>query len=518
MRAFRDAISTHFILALLTVSTTVLVSACAGDDEDDSGSSPSSSSRGGDKGSDSEDGSGDEVDTANLIGASGVYVTQVAMYQGVKRTLMQDGVVQPSAIPLIAGRDAMVRVFYTTDVGYDGAEIFARLELGDGGEPIDVAGVAYGTSNDADLGSSFNFLIPGDRIGATFDYQVGLYQERPGQADNPAARYPSDALESVVVEGPQNTLRVVLAPFAYHADGSGRVPDLGPEQLELYRQRFLQLYPVSNVEMAVREPYPWQGAIQPNGQGWQEVAMQLIQFRGQDGQPEDVYYYAIFNPRASMQQFCGQGCLLGVTLLNNSPPDVGNPQLRLALGVGFPEVGRDTAAHEIGHAHGREHAPCGPGLDPNSIDQSYPHEGGAIGVWGYDIVSQTLVDPGKTDIMGYCNDQWISDHNFIAMFNRGRNVNMPSYHGGGPADVEYELVTLDGSGVAEWQSQVHRGAPLSGRDVTVHVTMESGAATEMSGEYFEWDHLPGGWLFVPRTPQATRLDFELDGMTTSALR
>ena len=40
----------------------------------------------------------------------------------------------------------------------------------------------------------------------------------------------------------------------------------------------------------------------------------------------------------------------------------------------------DTAAHELGHSHGRNHAPCGMGLDPSSIDPAYPHDGGKIGV------------------------------------------------------------------------------------------------------------------------------------------
>jgi hypothetical protein len=440
----------------------------------------------------------------DYVGAAGVAVTQVAIYQGPERILAQGGVAQPSSVPLVAGRDALVRVFYQAPPEQTGASVLARLEIA-GQEPIEFEHSLGSLSSQADQASTINFVVPGDRIGATFEYRVSLLQE--GEVDNPGAHHPDQGLEAHVVDGPANTFRVMMVPFAYNADGSGRVPDLSPEAVEIYRQRFLQLYPVSNVEVAVREPVPWSSSISSFGQGWQAVGQELVAIRAAEKPSEDWYYYAIFQPTDTVSQFCSQGCLLGVTLLNNQPVDVGQESLRIALGVGFPQVGPDTAVHEIGHAHGRPHAPCGPGLDPQSIDPSYPHAGGGIGPWSYDIVSQTLVDPATvTDIMGYCDNQWISDYNFANMLARGQFVNQPKLMVPEGERISYELIAFDETGQARHERTIEthlEGAPtvpihLSDRNVEAHL--------------YRWDHLPGGWLFVPSDRVvAGHAEIELDG-------
>jgi len=464
---------------------------------------------------DDDDDSGSGGQAPNLVGAADVSIREVAIYQGIKRTLAVDGTIASSEVPLVAGRDALVRVFYSTPRA--GATVTGRIEFGTG-ETLEGEAVLVAESTDEGLETTVNFNVPGALVGATFDYRVSILEEGPNDADNPAAHYPAAGLESHVVEGPQNTFRVVMAPFQYNADGSGRVPDLSEPALEVYRQRLLQLYPVSNVEMRAREPVPWGGVIQPNGTGWQEVAIEAFGLRGQDGESEDAYYYAIFNPADSFPQFCGQGCLLGVTLLNADPPDVGNPQLRIALGVGFPEVGPDTAAHELGHAHGREHANCGPGLDPQSIDQNFPHPGGQIGAWGYDIVNRQLMPPTMTDIMGYCDNQWISDYNYRALLDRGRNVNLPD----GVIDegFGYQLIAIDGEGeVTAWKDVADVPSVRFGRNNVSAAIFSSVGPTQREGTFFRYDHLPGGWLLLPKTEhETTRVEAVVNGKLVVAQR
>jgi len=446
--------------------------------------------------------------TKAFVGVDGVTIQDVAIYQGVKRMLAQGGQQTGSNVPLVAGRDALVRVFYWTAGNATGRAITGRLEIG-GGEPIDVQAQLVQASSEPDMASTINFIVPGDRIGATFDYRVSIGEivDGDGAHDNPTAHHPVQGLESHAVEGPKNTLRVILAPFRYDYDGSGRLPDLSPERIEQYRTRLLQLYPVSNVEVTVREVTPWSQPIYPNGQGWQEIGITTFGFRSQDGASADTYYYSVFKPAESMYQFCAGGCLLGVTLLNDQPTDVGNPQLRLALGVGFDEVATSTAAHELGHAHGRPHAPCGFGLDPNSIDPQYPHAGGSIGVWGWDIVGQQLIDPSTyTDIMGYCDTQWISDHNYAALLARGKNVNMAWQKPPMIRAASYELVTVDQHGNASWQARVPGTEVDAEGSHPVDVIVEGGVE-RVNATFYRYDHLPGGWLLVP-TPQRKVLRIE----------
>ena len=99
-------------------------------------------------------------------------------------------------------------------------------------------------------------------------------------------------------------------------------------------------------------------------------------------------------------------------------------------------------------AHGREHVNCGQGLDPNSVDNSYPYPTNTIGTWGWDMFGGSLINPSThTDFMGYCDSQWISDYNYINLFNRGNNVNAANVVD--DPDL-YVKVSLDGRGLPEY--------------------------------------------------------------------
>src|SRR5690606_7608023 len=103
-------------------------------------------------------------------------------------------------------------------------------------------------------------------------------------------------------------------------------------------------------------------------------------------------------------------------------PDVGSPWAashRAAVGIGFGTAGAGTFAHELGHNHGRDHAPCNVEGDNN-----YPYPGGSIGVWGYDADEGRLKDPAQfADFMGYCYDNWVSDYSYNAYSDRIAAVN-----------------------------------------------------------------------------------------------
>ena len=69
-----------------------------------------------------------------------------------------------------------------------------------------------------------------------------------------------------------------------------------------------------------------------------------------------------------------------------------------------------TMAHELGHNLGLAHAPCGGAGGP---DPAFPEPDGSIGVWGYDgRAGGRVVHASTRDIMSYCDPHWISDYHF----------------------------------------------------------------------------------------------------------
>jgi hypothetical protein len=103
------------------------------------------------------------------------------------------------------------------------------------------------------------------------------------------------------------------------------------------------------------------------------------------------YYFGVVNPSYS-SGIAGVGYVRGKTAL------------------GWDRSGADwVAAHEWGHNWGRDHSPCGGAGGP---DPNYPYPGGAIGVYGLDLTTLTLKPPSYTDVMGYCNNEWISDYTY----------------------------------------------------------------------------------------------------------
>jgi len=105
-------------------------------------------------------------------------------------------------------------------------------------------------------------------------------------------------------------------------------------------------------------------------------------------------------------------------------------------GVGVGKIGNQgTAAHEVGHALGRKHAPCDNVTrcaDPADEDDDYPVYSGfdsdSIGEFGFDPRGSAgrVFHPGTAhDFMGYSGTKWISPYTYKALMSR-----IPSEFGG----------------------------------------------------------------------------------------
>jgi hypothetical protein len=123
----------------------------------------------------------------------------------------------------------------------------------------------------------------------------------------------------------------------------------------------------------------------------------------------DNYYYGLISID------CGSGCIAGIGWIGGYKAAVG------WNGYGTAHTAAsETHAHEVGHNHGRNHAPgCGAG-DP---DPAYPYAGGALGNsshqnFGFDVVTLKIYPytTSSYDIMNYCDNQWVSDYTYAGLY------------------------------------------------------------------------------------------------------
>jgi hypothetical protein len=451
----------------------------------------------------------------------GLAVRDIAIFQAVRLPIVTAGErVDTAGAPIVAGRPGVLRVYMEPSADYTVQDVTAILSIKHGDKvltPRKLTKAISEASSDNKPASVFDFALDATDVTPDLSYSVtltGATQSGSAPETSPA-RFPANGSYDALGATASKSLKVVLVPVRYTADSSARLPETSAEQIAIYRDTMRAMYPVADVEVTVREALDWATPIQPNGAGWGNILNAMIRLRQQDRAEDDVYYYGVFMPRTSFRQFCGGGCVTGLSgLVDNA----GDAAIRASVGVGFPgEESGETMAHEIGHAHGRPHAPCGGADGP---DPSYPrgatYRGGAIGVWGYSIVSKQFIPPTAKDFMGYCQPTWISDYNYTQLFQRVVEVNgvTPSARVVGNLEPggTFQIASVDGAGAISWEGQTElKKAPLGKQKP---VTFAGAAGTKVAGNahFYPYDHIPGGILMV-RDPQMAWSSMTMDGVT-----
>lgn len=436
---------------------------------------------------------------------SGLGITGVALYQGVRVDVMEDGdlLLDDAPVDVISGRDAMVRVFVEpVDPDYDDRTVAAVVRLDVDGETETFSGEGFMelASSDNDLSSTLNVEIPGEFITPGTELVSVTLEEADedapqGATGSPEARWSPSGAVALDAKDTGPDLRIILVPIEYNGDGSGRLPDLSDSQLEIYRAAMYAQYPTKKVELVVADPMPINFGIWFNGAGWGETLEQLYYRREDDGAAFEEYYYGLFNPANSFGEFCQGGCVAGLSSLASS---ASAEWARVSIGLGFSGQGSaDTMVHEIGHAHGREHAPCGVN-DPGF----FPHSGGSIGVQGYDLVNKALKNTGNyTDFMGYCDPTWVSDYTYNWLHERIRDVNA-SAEMVWTADTPrftYGAVRVDMDGVASRTfDRTLSFAPVGEETAPVELLDADGDVLgTVDAVFSRYSHLAGGVLLLP---------------------
>ena len=296
-------------------------------------------------------------------------------------------------VPLIEGRDALLRVFVTGDrLSYYRPRVEALFFLDD----ALIHGVAMSPEfrrlptevDESRLEESYNALIPGKVIAQGIDLEIRLDLDRVVPATSESRlRIPAEGrLRLDVRTLPRFDL--VVVPIVGPSDPDGKIylwtKDVTPDSERL---RLLHsLLPVGDVTVRVHEGFMTTTNL-ATGAGWGELLGELVFLRIREG--AQGYYYGAVQ--------------LGEDAIWDGLGQIGYP-----ASVGKPDP--LTLTHELGHNMGLRHAPCG---GATGADTGYPHKGGAIGAWGYDFHGGRVVNAELyKDIMGYCTPNWVSDYHF----------------------------------------------------------------------------------------------------------
>jgi hypothetical protein len=298
--------------------------------------------------------------------------------------------------------------------------VAVTIDSGEGPRRRESSGSVSGPSLEEVAASTFDFPLSAAELTPTARLSVEI-QEAGGCTGLPRTRFPREGAHQLRPQ-PIGPLRIRIVPLRYQADRSGRLPDVSAEQLAGLREALLAMFPVPEVELDVRDSASTSVAVGA-WTGWRALMDGVRELRARDRPPANIYYLGMVAPAPTFAAYCGTGCTLGLSFA----PGPEETSKRVSVSLGYS--GRffiEAMLHELGHVHGRRHAPCGNNI--GQLDDAFPYPQALIGVWGYDRRSaEPLRSPlHNRDIMSTCGPRWVSDYTYRGLMVRSAQVNARS--------------------------------------------------------------------------------------------
>jgi hypothetical protein len=435
---------------------------------------------------------------AEAVPAPGLSLSALTLLQTLEVPLMNGGSeLLPDArtLPVVAGKSSVFRAYFELAPGFVPRHLLGVLDLKIGGTTHSlVSELSPDTSSSAaELSTTFTFRVDPADVTPASSYRVRVLE-----ADtSPLARFPEAGYADLGARA-MDPLEVVLVPFV----ANGFTPRTGSAEVEALRRRLLALYPLSDVELSLAEPVSLNYVVNGDGDGWDPALNQIYALRDAASPPQNVFYFGMLAPDTSYDAYCANGCILGYS--NVADPD--DVDSRGSIGVTvFPDGSGatdawDTVAHELGHALGRDHAPCH--VDVSDTDPSWPddtaHHNAAIGVYGYDFELLQLLKPRQyRDVMSYCTPQWISDYTYQGIFERLAHIQAQAFRAHELVAPElFRLARVGRHGDSAWLGQrIKRGA--AAHQLFALLDARGRQLGTIDAQVARVDHAPGGFVWLP---------------------
>lgn len=313
-----------------------------------------------------------------------------------------------NSVLMVAGRPTVLRIYTSTNNASPVNNVYLSVSASNNGIPLSGSPVTIGpvsiplSSSRDNINSSFNLRLPVEwLVAGTVNLNISLDYTNAILETNEANNTQSLALTFRSVP----PLQITVVPVEYHDPSSGQTyraassSFLGPA--------LLKMYPVSLVNATRRSPVLVFSQNLRSDLGWQALLDRIETLKRTDGAPDYRVYYGLVpleDEYGNSWFYSGIGGL-------------GYVGYRISIGLtdstDLGIRGGDIAAHEIGHNLGREHAPC----EVSSADRQYPYPGGYIGQYGLNLNKMLVLLPAVyTDIMGYCEQQWVSDYTYLGFY------------------------------------------------------------------------------------------------------
>ena len=293
-------------------------------------------------------------------------------------------------VPLVADREALLRVFVTAQRGNDARLPPVRASFYLGGALAHVTnlpgkqGPVPTEVVEGSLASTTNVVIPPELVRPGLEMVVEIDPERTLDPDlGIATRIPETGRITLDVR-PMPVLDLTLVPFlwaeapdeAILSAVEGMADDPVGHEL-LWHTR--TLLPIGGLEVTAHEPVV-SLSNDPSALLSQTAAIRAME--GADGNY--------------------MGLMSGIT------EEQGLAHIAGSSSFSVPDS--RIMAHELGHNLSLDHPP---GTTGSGVDLNYPHPDRTIGAWGYNFGDGGgLVPPDWFDLMSYGRPGWISDYHF----------------------------------------------------------------------------------------------------------